>query len=45
MYNTPELVNVGNIGEVVLGGFDIGGDNVTDPPQLPSEGAVVGLDD
>jgi hypothetical protein len=45
MYNTPELVNVGNIGEVVLGGGDIGGDNVTNPPQLISEGAAVGLDE
>jgi len=45
MYKTPELSHVGNIGEVVLGGHDVGTDNVSDPVQLPTEGAVLGLDD
>jgi len=45
MYNTPELAEIGMIGEVVLGSGDIGGDNETVPEQLIHEGAVVGLDE
>jgi len=44
MYNTPELAEIGMIGEVVLGSQDNGNDSATDQ-RLPFEGLIVGLDE